>query len=305
MQLRHIEACHAVFQTGAIARAARLLGVSQPAASKLIKHAEQQLGFRLFERIKGRLVPTREAEMLAPEIEKVFRQLEQLRRLGQNLVPHAQGRIRLGCIPSLGLSVVPQAIQQFQRTHPDIQYEVRTQHTSQLIEGLMSQELDLAFTFDIEPQVGIRAERLGSAELFYIRKDFDSAEARLSDIDPEDLIGLMESDPLGRLLDRKLRHEGLVASPRIQVQTYYIACALAEKGCGGAIVDAFTAMSFRDKDVGIARIKPGIGFKVVALYSDLRVLPRHCSDFIKSFQAACDVSLKPSRRRPAFSAPAE
>ena len=47
MQLRHIEACHAVFRTGAISRAAKLLGISQPAASKLIKHAEQQLGYRL------------------------------------------------------------------------------------------------------------------------------------------------------------------------------------------------------------------------------------------------------------------
>jgi len=41
MKLRHIEACHAVLRTGAISRAAKLLGVSQPAASKLIKHAEQ------------------------------------------------------------------------------------------------------------------------------------------------------------------------------------------------------------------------------------------------------------------------
>lgn len=302
MQLRHIEACHAVFQTGAIARAARLLGVSQPAASKLIKHAEQQLGFRLFERIKGRLVPTREAELLAPEVEKVFRQLEQVQRLSQNLVPHAQGRIRLGCIPSLGLSVVPQAIQRFQQLYPDIQYEVRTQHTAQLIEGLMAQELDLALTFDPEPHVGIRAEKLGQAELVHVGRDHAKPEIRLGEIDPGALIGLMESDPLGRLLDRKLRHEGLVATPRIQVQTYYIACALAEKGCGTAIVDSFTAMSFRDRAVNIARLKPDISFKIVALYSDLRALPRHCGDFIKSVRQVCQADLhRPaprSRARP-------
>jgi hypothetical protein len=40
VQLRHIEACHAVFPTGAISRAAKLLGVSQPAASKLVKHTD-------------------------------------------------------------------------------------------------------------------------------------------------------------------------------------------------------------------------------------------------------------------------
>jgi DNA-binding transcriptional LysR family regulator len=290
MQLRHIEACHAVFQTGAIARAARALGVSQPAVSKLIKHAEQQLGFRLFERIKGRLVMTREAEILAPEVEKLFRQLSQVRRLSQNLLPSGQERIRIGCIPSLGLSLVPRAIKQFQAIHPDIQYEIRTQHTAQLIEGLMAQELDIALTFDPEVHIGIRAEKLGRAELVCVQaKTIKSSrkDMRLSDIDPKAMIGLVESDYLGRLLDDQLRQIELVAAPTIQVQTYYVACALAERGCGTAIVDAFTASSFRDGPVSISRITPAIGFDVVALYSDLRILSRHCAGLIKCLKQAC------------------
>lgn len=292
MQLRHIEACHAVFQTGAIARAARALGVSQPAVSKLIKHAEQQLGFRLFERIKGRLVTTREAEILAPEIEKLFRQLSQVRRLSQNLLPSGQERIRIGCIPSLGLSLVPWAIKQFQTIHPDIQYEIRTQHTAQLIEGLMTQELDIALTFNPEGHVGIRAEKLGHAELVCVQAETVKSlrkDMRLSDIDPKTMIGLMDSDSLGRLLDDKLRQIGLIASPTIQVQTYYIACALAERGCGTAIVDAFTASSFREGPVSISKITPAIGFDVVALYSDLRILSRHCVGLIKCLKQACNM----------------
>jgi DNA-binding transcriptional LysR family regulator len=214
MRLRHIEACHAVFRTGAISRAAKLLGVSQPAASKLIKHAEQQLGFRLFERIRGRLVPTREAELLAPEVEKVFRQLEQLRRLGQNLVPSPQGRLRIGTIPSLGLSMLPRAIARFQQLHPAMRYEVRVQHTAELIESLMAQDLDPGFTFNAEPHVGIGLENLGSAELVYVRRGGDKAEIQLAEIDPQTTIGLMESDPIGRLLYRKLHSEKVAFSRR-------------------------------------------------------------------------------------------
>jgi DNA-binding transcriptional LysR family regulator len=293
VQLRHIEACHAVFRTGAIARAAKLLGISQPAASKLIKHAEQQLGFRLFERIKGRLVPTREAELLAPEVEKVFRQLDQLRRLEQNLVPSQEVRLRIGTIPSLGLSILPRAIRLFQQRHPALRYKIHVQHTSELIQSLMSQDLDLGFTFNAEPHVGIGLERLARAELVYVRKGGGGREIQLSDIDSDTSIGLMEDDPIGRLLYRKLHNEKIAfAPPPIEVQSYYIACALAERGCGSAIVDTFTAQALKGRETSIARIRPSISFDVMALRNELRVLPRYCDEFVKCFRDVCRVYAK-------------
>lgn len=54
MRLRHIEVFHANKQTGSISKAAALLGVSQPAASKVIHHTEAALGFKLFKRVKQR-----------------------------------------------------------------------------------------------------------------------------------------------------------------------------------------------------------------------------------------------------------
>ena len=41
MRLRHIEVFHAIRQTGSISQAAKLLGVTQPAASKVLQHAER------------------------------------------------------------------------------------------------------------------------------------------------------------------------------------------------------------------------------------------------------------------------
>ncbi|WP_312465733.1 LysR family transcriptional regulator, partial [Stutzerimonas kunmingensis] len=41
MRLRHIELFQAILQTGSLTAAAELLHISQPAASKILKHAEQ------------------------------------------------------------------------------------------------------------------------------------------------------------------------------------------------------------------------------------------------------------------------
>ena len=245
------------------------------------------MGYRLFERITGRLVPTREAELLAPEVEKVFRQLEQLRRLGQNLVPSVEQRLRIGTIPSLGLSTLPRAIRRFQQLHPAMRYEIRVQHTTDLMESLLAQDIDLGFTFNAEPHVGIGIENLGRAELVYVRRGTGKSEVRLSEIDPGTAIGLMESDPIGRLLYRKLHGENIVFSPQIEVQSYYIACALAERGCGSAIVDAFTAQALKGRETSIARIRPSISFALMALRNELHVLPRHAEEFVKCVRLVC------------------
>ncbi|WP_154582145.1 LysR family transcriptional regulator, partial [Bordetella pertussis] len=85
MRLRHIEIFEAIRRTGSLTEAAAALHISQPAASKLLAHAEAQLGFKLFERVKGRLVATREAEILAPEVARLNQDLGSVRRLAASL----------------------------------------------------------------------------------------------------------------------------------------------------------------------------------------------------------------------------
>ncbi len=80
MRLRHIEVFHAVYTSGSITGAAKLLNVSQPSISKVLAHAEQQLGFALFDRHKGKIVPTREAERLIDHVTEAYRNINELRR---------------------------------------------------------------------------------------------------------------------------------------------------------------------------------------------------------------------------------
>jgi DNA-binding transcriptional LysR family regulator len=56
MRLRQIEVFHAVYSTGSMTSAAAMLNVSQPSVSKVLAHAEQQLGYLLFERCRRSIV---------------------------------------------------------------------------------------------------------------------------------------------------------------------------------------------------------------------------------------------------------
>ena len=85
MRSRHIEVFHAIYTHGSISTAARALNVSQPSLSKVLKHAEDQLGFALFRRVRGRLVPTEEAHVLYRNVADIQQHINSLRRSARNL----------------------------------------------------------------------------------------------------------------------------------------------------------------------------------------------------------------------------
>ena len=87
-----------------------MLCLSQSAASKALAQAEHSLGLKLFDRVRGRLVSTREAEQLFVQTSLLFAQAETVQRLARNLRCAPGGHLRIGCLPSLGIGLIPAAI---------------------------------------------------------------------------------------------------------------------------------------------------------------------------------------------------
>ena len=101
MNLRQLEVFHAVMQAGSVTGAAQLLNVSQPAVSNVLKHMEQQLRFKLFERVRGRLHPTPEAIELFPDVTEIFGRIGTLMRVVQEMRDGRSGRLVLATSPTL------------------------------------------------------------------------------------------------------------------------------------------------------------------------------------------------------------
>lgn len=98
MRLRQIEVFYAIMSTGSLRRAAEVLHVSQPAASKVLRYAEQSLGFALFERTGGRLVPTREARIMLPHVNTIFEKISDLKRLTETCVMRGMGMLSASAV---------------------------------------------------------------------------------------------------------------------------------------------------------------------------------------------------------------
>ncbi|MBD9420965.1 LysR family transcriptional regulator [Achromobacter sp. ACM04] len=291
MRLRHIEIFEAIRRTGSLTEAAAALHISQPAASKLLAHAEAQLGFKLFERVKGRLVATREAEILTPEVARLNQDLNSVRRLAASLRDHPNGHLRLGCAPALGLGLLPGVVRDSREAQPGITFDIHTHHSTELVQGLLTRELDLAITFDTNDYPGLTRMGLGHTELVHLSRKEGTGPLPLAELTAmagDTLIVLDAADASGALLQMALDAQGLDPQVAIQVQTHYVACALVDAGCGDAIVDAITAQAMLRPGMNLRRLDPALRVPISIMVRNQDPLSALHRDFIERLRAACE-----------------
>jgi DNA-binding transcriptional LysR family regulator len=267
MRLRHIEVFHAVMQAGTISGAAQLLHISQPAVTKVLQHCELQLGMPLFDRVRGKLYPTPEAERLFVEIDKLNRDLVSIRRLAANLRSGESEQVRLIATPALGAFVIPMAMTQWCRAYPNGHCSLGTNHTREIVSALLLGEADLALSLQDPHHPGIKAESLASGPLMALCP-LGSVEGALSGPLPigeisTEMIGLAGGDPLGDMVLNASEAQGTRLNSRISVQTYHLARSLVEAGVGMAVVDPFTAAA---ADRARVRVRPLLPAIPVQLY---------------------------------------
>ncbi|EJG1815854.1 LysR family transcriptional regulator [Vibrio parahaemolyticus] len=273
MNLRQLEVFYAIMQAGTVSGAARLLHVSQPNVTRVLAHTEQQLGFALFERVKGRLVPTQEAKALLPEAEKVYQQLGQFRSL-TNKVKQGTQHLRIGAPPVLAAHLLAPTVALLSKEH-GISFELLTANRDELCSGLLKHELDVAIAFGEETPPAIMGHVLLKENLALIApKSAAIPEEKtviLEELISHDLsiIGLDSRDPLGLLLHQTLSARDEHYQHAITVRSYSAAAELVKHQAGFAIVDPWTAKQYRQDDaVSVHALEPNMSFSVSILFAE-------------------------------------
>ncbi|EPS4451006.1 LysR family transcriptional regulator [Vibrio parahaemolyticus] len=273
MNLRQLEVFYAIMQAGTVSGAARLLHVSQPNVTRVLAHTEQQLGFALFERVKGRLVPTQEAKALLPEAEKVYQQLGQFRSL-TNKVKQGTQHLRIGAPPVLAAHLLAPTVALLSKEH-GISFELLTANRDELCSGLLKHELDVAIAFGEETPPAIMGHVLLKENLALIAPKSAAIPAEktviLEELISHDLpiIGLDSRDPLGLLLHQTLSARDEHYQHAITVRSYSAAAELVKHQAGFAIVDPWTAKQYRQDDaVYVHALEPNMSFSVSILFAE-------------------------------------
>ena len=300
MRLRHIEVFHAVYTCGSITAAAKMLNVSQPSVSKVLAHAEQQLGFALFDRQKGKIIPTQEAEKLIHHVTDVYNNISELRRTSENLRASDSGQIRVATIPSIGVQLAPSAIASYLAMYPETHFEVETLHLHQILRALKELRVDVGMAFDPPDTPGITVDQFATGEFVLLsHKSVDfGTKSRLSlgDLEGMDFIHLNTRSPLGRLLASHIESSQVKLHSVAKVETHSIAATLVANGAGVAIVDEFTARSMQADNVTSWPLEPQLKFGVAMLSKEDEPLSIATQRFIDHLKSAVGIFLQPPYR---------
>jgi len=293
MKLRHIEVFHAVYVTGSVSGGARALNVSQPTVSKILKHAEDQLGFELFDRISGRLIPSEKGVKLFEKIEPLFDQLNELNRFTSVLKNTRGQHLRFAMTPAFGLEVGPRAIATFSKSYGDITIETETLHANEVAKSLLNETTDIGLVFDAPSYPGLETQRIGQTGFVCVAPDdmvLPKAKAlKIKDMQNLPLITLNGKSVLGQILNRRL--EDAFDKPidsHIVVETYHLAKRLVKQNAGIAIIDAITALSGDLSGLQIRKITPSIQINVDVITRLNVAVSKSHSDFIVELQSAID-----------------
>jgi DNA-binding transcriptional LysR family regulator len=241
MNLRHMEVFRAVMLTGGVNGAAELLHVSQPAVSKLLAHAARQTGLTLFERVKGRLVPTPEAQQLYQEIEALWRGVDRVRDVTRSLAQPETGTLRLAVSASIAPWLAPRALAQLYETYPHLKSRVEVLVAPIMVDALLERSIDLAVGLLPNDHPNLVTVKSYQCALACAMRDDHPLAAKAS-LRPADLIGHRvitspASTPYGGSLQRAYGRWGAGLDLDIEVRSATTACWFAQAGTGVAVVD--------------------------------------------------------------------
>lgn len=260
MKIRQLEAFRAVVLCQTVTRAAEMLYISQPAATRLISDLEEDVGFSLFERRRGRLIPTAEGLALYDEVERSLIGVERIARAAQEIKASRIGLLQIAAPPAISLSLLPRAIATFLENHPDVKISFEHVSSRAVIDMLNEQRCNLGFMMLPLNSPSTYGEKLISTNMVCILP-LGHHLANKDVIEPKDLDGepmiLHTRDAYQRLrIDALFTSFGVSVIPKIESQTNAGISKFVAAGLGAAIIDPFTAIDFQPLGLVVKRFLP-------------------------------------------------
>lgn len=287
---RQIEIVHTVARHGSVTAAAEALGISQPAVSMMLRDSQSAVGFPLFSRRRGRLLPTAELSVILSEMDRVFQGVARIGQLVADIRDMTVGSVVVGATPTLADNMLPRAIAAFRRARPGIHVAVQTLDNPGVIEAVARDRVDFGLALTPLPALDAEIQPLGETEIVCAMPP-DHALAGLAfvglrDLAAHPLIGISRGQPLGDLMEAAFRAVGLERRLAIEVTQTSVALALVRAQAGVALVDPYSAAGGPMHGVVLKPVRPGIVVGAAALLPEGRAPSRAATWLLAAIRRA-------------------
>lgn len=204
MKITEIKCFVAAAKTENFTNASIILNITQSALSRQISNLETDLGVELFERVGKRVRLTKSGEALLPQAKEILASTSEFQALAKRLRSDpSSGSISIGSVYPLSSLFLPKLHNHISRNHPNIHLRFVEGWTFELIDKIVSGDLNMAVMFELPCCERLECIPLFSSDLFIVHSPKFRCE--LSDgCELRDALQLPLVTPSGDTAERQL-----------------------------------------------------------------------------------------------------
>jgi DNA-binding transcriptional LysR family regulator len=293
MDLRRLRTFISVVEQGTVSKASLQLHIAQPALSRQISELEEELGVRLFDRVRRRLVLTGEGERLLGHCRTVLGAVGSLSEQAQLLRRGESGILRVAATPQTIEGVFSSFLHRYAKRRPNVHIKLSEAVGGHQMEKLERGEIHVAIGF--KRAIEAEGHAIESFELLPI--DFLAAcpdsvklgtggNADIARLAAHPLLLLDSSFWVRSTFDAACRLAGVKPDIFIESRAPHALLALAEAGHGVAIVPSvLPTHRYRLRIVRITHRRRPLREPLAVLWDKRRPLPPYAKDFCESLAA--------------------
>ncbi|ALS61869.1 LysR substrate-binding domain-containing protein [Pandoraea norimbergensis] len=290
MTLKQIEAFRAVMLGRSMTEAAKLLFVTQSAVSKIMREFEEEVGFALFSRRKGGLVPTAAATALYTQVERVFVGLDQVSQTAERIRQQHQGQLRVVAMSALSSDLLQSAIARFRQQHPKVGVSLEIYNSSEVTNLVASGLFDIGYSMTPVERDKVRAGtpwRVNCVCLLPPRHRLARKRVVTArDLENEPFISFASGNTTRLAVDSLFKSENIRRQTEVEASWSIAVSAMVAKGLGVAIIDPFTAEVAKQCGCIVRPFQPAIEFTFAELRA-LRAVPDPLADAFSETVREC------------------
>ncbi|WP_219701444.1 LysR family transcriptional regulator [Marinomonas lutimaris] len=286
MNINKLRIFHEVFVTGSITRAAERSYVSQPAASKMLANFEEEIGYKLFVRNNGKLIPTDEALYLHEEVYGILQGVNHLEDSIKRAKNSKTGRLRICTIFGPSYQFLPELIAEYMKDNPGVDVSLHLSGCSAIRQGIASGQYQIGLVD--KAQSSSKHDSVAFDLPCYCAVPKDLPAAQLDVIHPKDLLDLSwitldSENATTKALKRIYAEVGLPLNRTLEVHTTIHGLSFVNLGMGATLVDILNFRYF-DKvfqlpNVVLKPFHPSVVEPLEVLTSNLSPLSGLAKDF--------------------------
>jgi LysR family nitrogen assimilation transcriptional regulator len=239
LDLKQLEYFLNVVDLGGFSRAARLLGVAQPAISRQVRSLEVELRQTLLVRNGRGATPTEAGKRLLAHARGILQQVDRARAEVDEIKGAPVGHVVVGLPPTLARLITTAIVREFRRSFPHATLSIMDGLSSYMHEWLQVGRIDIGVLYNPAPHPAIDSRPLLEEALCFVARDGDGGARGampLAELPRHPLIIPSRPNAIRMLVETRLAAIGARPQVAMEIDAVGAILELVAEGYGAAVL---------------------------------------------------------------------